>query len=185
MKHVIALFAFVLAASAIPAQAQDSSAQPWPEGHPGIQVMLVQTAKESSFDGSTLTLKGLSPSTLFFADRPERMVGHLSNSDFVDHWAEGQDNFAADPPNAALSILSDSDEPQVAIVELLNPKLDGDNLSYEVKVLEGTVPETTGEVALFIDPWYWRPRRYWGPGPYWGPRPCHWSYYWRHRVCGW
>lgn len=184
MKQILFLIAPALAALASPANAQQATGQAASDEPPAVQVMLMQTAAQSSFDGSTLTLKGIAPSTLFFADRPERLVGHLSNDAFVSEWADGQDSFKADPPNAALSILTDTGEPQVVVVELMNPKLDGDSLNYEAKVLEGTLPETTAEVALFIDPWYWRPRR-WGPGPYWGPPACHWSYYYHHRVCAW
>jgi hypothetical protein len=32
------------------------------------------------------------------------------------------------------------------------PRLDGDQLSYSIEALEGTVPTQTGPVTLFIDP---------------------------------
>ena len=33
-----------------------------------------------------------------------------------------------------------------------DPHLDGDALSYSIKVLDGTMPAATGPCALFIDP---------------------------------
>ena len=33
-----------------------------------------------------------------------------------------------------------------------DPHLDGDALTYGIKVLDGTVPAATGPCALFIDP---------------------------------
>jgi hypothetical protein len=40
-------------------------------------------------DRETITLQGLSPSTLYFADRPQREVGHMSSRQFVANWPTG------------------------------------------------------------------------------------------------
>ena len=40
------------------------------------QSMFVQTAHGVESDGAKLTLQGITPSTLFFSDRPQRVVGH-------------------------------------------------------------------------------------------------------------
>ena len=69
------------------------------------QSMFVQTAGAVTSDGTTLTLKDVTPSTLYFSDRPKRIVGHMTTVDFVDLWAEGDNNFEEDPPNAVLSFL--------------------------------------------------------------------------------
>ena len=53
------------------------------------QSMFVQTANAMTSDGTTLTLKEVTPSTLYFSDRPKRIVGHMTTVDFVDLWAEG------------------------------------------------------------------------------------------------
>jgi len=116
--------------------------------------MFVQTAQGIDSDGGTLTLRGVTPSTLYFSDRPERVVGHMSTADFVDLWAVGDNSFEADPPNAVLAFLEPGDEvPEDAVVVLKAPNLDetGD-LAYSIEVLEGTVPAHTGPVTLFIDP---------------------------------
>ena len=39
------------------------------------QSMFVQTARAIASDGTTLTLKDVTPSTLYFSDRPKRIVG--------------------------------------------------------------------------------------------------------------
>ena len=49
-----------------------------------MSAMFVQTAHEMTFDGERLTLHGLTPATLFFSDRPERVVGHLTPRQFVE-----------------------------------------------------------------------------------------------------
>ena len=116
--------------------------------------MFVQTAEGIDSDGQTLTLRGITPSTLYFSDRPKRVVGHMSTADFVDLWAVGDNSFETDPPNAVLAFLEpDADAPDDAVVVLKEPNLDGaGDLSYSIEVLEGTVPTHTGPVTLFIDP---------------------------------
>ena len=117
------------------------------------QSMFVQTARAITSDGTTLTLKDVTPSTLYFSDRPKRIVGHMTTVDFVDLWAEGDNNFEKDPPNAVLAYLEPSGEaPEDAVVVLQQPHLENGELSYSIETLEGTVPTQTGPVTLFIDP---------------------------------
>lgn len=116
--------------------------------------MFVQTAQGIDSDGQTLTLRTITPSTLYFSDRPQRVAGHMSTADFVDLWAIGNNSFEADPPNAVLAFLEpDADAPDDAVIVLKKPNLDGaGDLSYSIEVLEGTVPAHAGPVTLFIDP---------------------------------
>jgi len=117
------------------------------------QSMFVQTANAITSDGTTLTLKEVTPSTLYFSDRPKRIVGHLTTVDFVDLWAEGDNNFEEDPPNAVLAFLEPGDEaPEDAVVVIQQPRLENGELSYSIRILEGTVPTQAGPVTLFIDP---------------------------------
>jgi len=43
-----------------------------------IEEMFVQIARAVTTDDGTLTLRDVSPSTLYFSDRPERVVGHMT-----------------------------------------------------------------------------------------------------------
>jgi hypothetical protein len=98
-------------------------------------------------------LTDVTPSTLYFSDRPKRIVGHMGTSDFGDLWAEGDNSFEEDPPNAVLSFLEPGDEaPDDAVVVIQHPRLENGGLSYSIETLEGTVPTQTGPVTLFIDP---------------------------------
>ena len=116
--------------------------------------MFVQTAQGLDSDGKVLTLRGITPSTLYFSDRPQRVVGHMTTADFVDLWAIGDNSFETDPPNAVLAFLEPgADVPDDAVVVLKKPNLgSAGDLSYSIDVLEGTVPTQTGPVTLFIDP---------------------------------
>jgi hypothetical protein len=115
--------------------------------------MFVQTAQGIDSDGKALTLRGITPSTLYFSDRPERVVGHMTTADFVDLWAIGDNSFETDPPNAVLAFLEPAaDVPEDAVVVIKDPQLSNGDLSYSIDVLEGTVPAHGGPVTLFIDP---------------------------------
>jgi hypothetical protein len=115
--------------------------------------MFVQTSRAMSSDGTTLTLNDVTPSTLYFSDRPKRVVGHIATTEFVDLWAEGDNSFEEDPPNAVLSFLEPGDQvPEDAVVVIKQPRLENGRLSYSIETIEGTVPTQTGPVTLFIDP---------------------------------
>jgi hypothetical protein len=115
--------------------------------------MFVQTARGISSDGTTLTLNDVTPSTLYFSDRPKRVVGHMATAEFVDLWGEGDNSFEEDPPNAVLAFLEPDDQaPEDAVVVIKQPRLENGNLSYSIETLDGMVPTQTGPVTLFIDP---------------------------------
>jgi hypothetical protein len=118
-----------------------------------MEALFVQTSASMTSDGGNITLHGLSASTLYFADRPQREVGHMSSRQFVDLWGKGDNSFADNPPNAVLSFADEGDRPPTdAVVVIEHPKLDGDELSYSIKVLDGDVPTAAGPCAFFIDP---------------------------------
>ena len=116
--------------------------------------LLVQNAKSMSYDKESgkITLKDISPVTIFFADRPDRIVGNMHTSHFVAFWNEsGKDSFAKDNPNANLSILEEDKMLTDVVIELSKPSLKGEDLSYNVKILGGEMPAKGGPVSLFID----------------------------------
>ena len=115
-----------------------------------IEALFVQTAGGISYDDGKLTLHTLAPTTLFFSDRPDRVTGHLTSREFVESWDKGTDSFAATPPNAVLSIFH-TDGVSDLVVELMEPALAGDQLSYTVTILDGDMPAAGGPSALFID----------------------------------
>ena len=133
--------------AATPARADDG-AKP--------MLMFVQLADDMAIDpdAGTLRLVGVNPTTLYFADRPERIAGHVRMADFMTEWTSkaGPDNFGEDPPNAALSVYEpDQPDASLAIVEILNPKVEGSDLLYDYRLIEGAPPRSGGQTALFID----------------------------------
>ena len=117
-----------------------------------VDYLLVQTAQGLTFDkaANTLSLVGVSPITLFFADRPERVAGNMKTSAFIPFWSQGKDSFAKDPPNADVSIIEGDAMRQVVVV-LQEPSLEGDTLRYKVKLVQGDMPDKGADVSVFID----------------------------------
>ena len=116
--------------------------------------MFVHTADDVKADAAagTLRLVNVNPQTVFFSDRPERIAGHMTLTDYLTEWTKGKDNFGEDPPNATLSVYEGGSEKNtLAIVELTNPVVDGADLVYSYKTLGGTMPTSGGATTLFID----------------------------------
>jgi hypothetical protein len=81
----------------------------------------------------------------WFIDRPDRRAGAAPIGDLVHGW--GSLGFAADPPNAA---VSGTDE--FTTVELSDPRLDGDQVSFAFQLLKGKLPSgDQGFLSVFID----------------------------------
>jgi hypothetical protein len=127
-----------------------------------VEFLFVQNAKDVSFENGTMTLHDVSPVTTCFADRPERIAGHMRTEKIVPMWSEGKNSFTADPPNATLSILSEPGSltptgpgtgtgVSDVVVVLRNPRISGNDLTYDVQTLEGTLPAKGGACSLFID----------------------------------
>jgi hypothetical protein len=115
-----------------------------------IEFLFVHSAESATLADGVLRLGDVSPSTVYFSDRPDRVAGHLTTEEFVGNWGEGEDSFASNPPNATLSIL-EGDTPQEIVVVLTEPRLEDGDLIYNVQILEGAAAATGGGSSLFID----------------------------------
>jgi hypothetical protein len=149
-----------LVATPLGASAQDAIAAPGQKtiGQSAKDAMIpslaVINSRGASLQGTTLTMTDVSSNSIVFADRPFRAAGHVLTKDFLKEWDEGSDSFAKDPPNATISVLSaEGDSVEDAVVVLKSPKLEGDKLTFEVSVLEGSLSKATGPTSLFID-WF-------------------------------
>jgi hypothetical protein len=136
--------------------------------------MFVQTFGAGSIDAATdgvetllLVADHLAGQTLFFSDRPERIVGMVPTEAFLTGGKDGEGlGFTpADPPNAALVLPNG----KTLVVELIDPQYDPatGQVRYQLRVLEDvtqvdlhlesempTREEVVGEftaASLFID----------------------------------
>jgi len=133
----------LLATLAIPVHADEEA----------CDMLFVQDAKAMVFDGTRLTLKNANPNIIFFCDRPVRTAGHMTRDAFMKLVSEGEDSFAVNPPNAAISIFGASNDITEVVVTLpKRPVVSDDDLIFTIKVLDGKLPAKGGAVVMFIDP---------------------------------
>src|SRR5215467_7222097 len=123
-----------------------------------VPSLIVLNARGASLQGGKLTLVGVAPNSIVFADRPVRSAGHVLTTHLLEEWATGSDSFAKDPPNATVSVFSkDGSAIRDAVVVLKTPNLSGDRLTFDVQVLEGDLTGADGPASVFIDiigmPW--------------------------------
>jgi hypothetical protein len=138
-----------------------------------VPSLAVINAAGAKLEGNKLTLTGVSPNSIVFADRPVRAAGHMMTQQSIMQWYEGKDNFAKDPPDATVSVLGgDGSKINDIVVTLKSPKLGGGNLTFDVAVLEGNLSGASGPAALFIDHF----------GDFWHAPVYHGAWYARGRV---
>jgi len=146
------LYAPVLAHGHTPTTAAPSTSLP---GKSSVKVDMVPSlfvinAQGGSLQGQTLTLAGVSPISIVFADRPVRAAGHVPTAALLEEWTTG--DFAKDAPNATVSVLSkDGLSAHDVVVELRSPNIEGDRLTFDVHVLEGGLAGADGPAVVFID----------------------------------
>ena len=120
------------------------------------QLMFVQSAEDLKVDPArnTLRMVNVNEQTVYFSDRPQRVAGHITMPAYLDEWkaGAGPDNFGNDPPNATLSVYEPGKtENTLTVLEISNPVVDGNDLVYNYKLIEGTIPKSGGATSLFID----------------------------------
>ena len=116
--------------------------------------LIVLNAEGAKLEGGKLVLDGVMPSATLFTSRPVRTVGHMVTPDMVDVWHTG--SFAKDPPNATVSVFSkDGSTVSDAVVVLNTATLEGEQLVFDVKVLEGELGKADGPASVFIDTLWW------------------------------
>ncbi len=148
--------ALLLAAAALAMAACATTSKTDSASSGAPQMMFVQVAEDLKVDpaAGTFRLVKVNQQTLYFSDRPQRIAGHTKMADYLKEWTAkaGKDNFGADPPNATLSVYEPGqDENTLVVVKINNPVLDGPDLIYSYKVLEGRMPSNGGATSLFID----------------------------------
>jgi hypothetical protein len=119
-----------------------------------------QTAEAGSIspnaDGTwALTLTGIDPVVLGFTDRPLRDAQVGSVERLVEAWPQ---MFAESNPNGVVVAHNATGDTNSAVVELIDPKLDGSTMTYTVRVLtneggpaEPGVTYNFEQVSVFID----------------------------------
>jgi len=96
-----------------------------------VPSLIVMNARGASLQGGKLTLTGVAPNSIVFADRPVRAAGHTLTTHLLAEWApnnESGESFTKDPPNGTVSVFSaDGSKLRDAVVTLKTAKPEGDS----------------------------------------------------------
>lgn len=152
---VSAALAFLPPLLSAPAMAQTAAPAPAAQSASPAKTharsLMVINARKATLADNKLSLEGTAGSAIVFADRPIRRAGYVHTADLVKLWAKDK-TFAKDPPNATVSAFTkDGTKLADVVVVLQSPKLDGDRLTFDVRVLEGDLGGVDGPAAVFID----------------------------------
>jgi hypothetical protein len=124
--------------------------------------LFVVGAATATSSGSTLVLHDVDPRVAAFTERPARSTARFGLDELVEAWSElGLDDV---PPNAAISWF-EQDEEHTIVVELADPRRDGDSVTFETTVIEDppralrsrtaerrpSLPAEMSDVVLLID----------------------------------
>ena len=144
---------FAQNATAAPPNATTQKMIGTPEASKVEPALIVMNASGAVLADNKLTLTGIAPNAIIFADRPTRAAGHALTVHLLEEWGDAADaSFSKDPPNATVSAFSnDGSLTRDAVVVLKNPNLQGDQLTFEVQVLEGDLKGADGPASVFID----------------------------------
>src|ERR1044072_8333748 len=91
-----------------------------------VPSLIVMNSRRASLQGGKLTLTGVTPNSILFADRPVRAAGHALTAQLLEGGVPSNDN-------------SDSSD------------LEGDKRTFGVDVLEGALAGPDGPASIFID----------------------------------
>ena len=136
----LAAGALAAAGLASAAQAQESTPAVLAADGDGPTMLFVQSFRAGSVvpkDGATgrftLTLERGLGQTIYFSDRPDRIVGSMPTPQFLSELGFSEGN----PPNAALVVETDEGQTELVILELFDPGYDESTrtATYEVAVL--------------------------------------------------
>jgi hypothetical protein len=121
-----------------------------------VPSLIVMNAAGATLADGKLTLTGVAPNSIVFADRPTRSAGHALTTHLLEEWDPAvntdDDSFSKNPPNATVSGFSkDGSGIRDAVVVLKTPTLAGDTLTFDVDVLEGDLTGADGPASIFID----------------------------------
>jgi hypothetical protein len=113
-----------------------------------------QMARGLLFDGRSLTLVDLAPSTIWSSAKPTGGLGYLPTGAYLDLWAQRARRLARPSScrmRGTLTLLDpDATLAGDAVLTLGNPRMTAPGLTYDAEVLQGLVPAESGACVLFL-----------------------------------
>ena len=115
--------------------------------------MIVLNARGAKLAGQKLTLDGVSPNAIVFADRPVRAAGHALTAHLLEEWSATAPGQLRQGPAQRHGVGDEQGQRQRGRRRgrLKAPKLEGDKLTFDVQLLEGDLANADGPATVFID----------------------------------
>ena len=116
-------------------------------------VILIQVAGSAVADLHRLTLRDLSPTTIWLLQGAPRKFGHMSTGTFLDLWWHPKSRLGGSSLPAHLG-LADPELQRLPDPNLLlgSPRISGSGIQYDIELLSGSLPSHTGACVLFLGP---------------------------------
>lgn len=150
-KGTIAAGAALLGAS-LKTPAAMAAEQPQ-EGEEVCQALFVLDAKGVELNKDSVILKDPNDHLIFFCDRPAREAGFLTWDAFMNSVTSGENSFAENPPNAALTVVDKEGQIHELILFLMDEPIKAENkITFPVEYIIGGPYAIDGKVVMFIDP---------------------------------
>jgi len=114
-----------------------------------------QMARGLLFDGRSLTLVDLAPSTIWSSATPAGGLGYLPTGAYLDRWAQRAPRLALPSSSRVRGTLTlldpDAQLAGDAVLTLGNPRVTALGLTYDAELLQGLVPAESGACVLFLE----------------------------------
>lgn len=116
-------------------------------------VVLIQVAGSALAARHRLTLRDLSPTTIWWVQGAPGRIGHMSTGTFLDLWWDPRSRLAGSSLPAILGQADPEGQRQPDPNLLLrSPRISGSGIQYDLELLDGTLPGHTGACVLFLGP---------------------------------
>lgn len=117
------------------------------------QALFVQDAKGVELKKDSVILKEPNDQLIFFCDRPKHEAGFLTWDAFIEVVSSGENSFADNPPNAALSVFDKEGRIHELVLFLIDkPVKEAAKITFPVEYIIGSPSPIDGRVIMFIDP---------------------------------
>lgn len=117
------------------------------------QLVLIQVAGSAIADLHRLSLRDLSPTTIWLLRGSPASMGHMSTGTFLDLWWNPDSGLAGSRLPAVLGQADPEVQRRPDPNVLLGaPRISGSGLQYDIELLSGSLPGHTGACILFLGP---------------------------------
>ncbi len=114
----------------------------------------VQVARGLASSGSSLDLLDLAPVTVCVAPGPASSLSHVTTGAFLDLWVAADERVTDQRGRrGVLSVVDPESRPIYdTVLRLHRPRIHGSGLQYDVEVVDGILPTSSGSCVLFVQP---------------------------------